>query len=84
MKKLIMFSASWCQPCQRVKPTFLAVKEQTPDVEMQIIDIDENEHLAQKYDIRAVPTFVLLNGDIVVAKTSGGVTAEKLKAFVNQ
>lgn len=84
MKKVIMFSASWCGPCQRVKPTFLTLKEQTSDVQMEVVDVDQASDLAQQYNIRAVPTFVLLNNDTEVARTSGGMTAEKLKSFINQ
>lgn len=84
MKKVIMFSASWCGPCQRTKPTFLNVKQQTTNVEMEVLDVDESAHMAERYNIRAVPTFVLLNGETEVARTSGGMTEEKLKAFINQ
>jgi thioredoxin 1 len=85
MKKVIMFSASWCGPCQRAKPTFLALKEELKDVQMEIVDVNQQEDLAHEHDIRAVPTFVLFNEeDDELARMSGGSTAEKLKAFINQ
>lgn len=84
MKKVIMFSASWCRPCQATKPTFNALKEELKDVTMEVVDVNEQEILAQEYDIRSVPTFVLLNGEEEVARMSGGASADKLKAFINQ
>ena len=79
-----MFSASWCRPCQATKPTFNALKEQLKDVTMEVVDVNEQEGLAQEYDIRSIPTFVLLNGEDEVARMSGGASADKLKAFINQ
>jgi thioredoxin 1 len=85
MKKVIMFSASWCGPFQKTKPTFLALKEELKDVELEFVDVNQNEDLAHEHDIRAVPTFVLFNseGD-ELARMSGGSTADKLKDFINQ
>jgi len=84
MKKLIMFSGAWCQPCQRTKPHFNTLKESVNSVEYQLVDVDEEMHLAEQFNIFAVPTFVLLNGTQEVARMSGGATVEKLKAFINQ
>ena len=79
-----MFSATWCGPCQRTKPNFLALKESVTDVECQLVDVDDEGHLAEKYNIMSVPTFVLLNDGAEVARMSGGTTTEKLKEFINQ
>lgn len=84
MKKVLMFSATWCGPCQRTKPAFNDFKESTKDVEAVLVDVDEQAHLAEKYNVRAVPTFVLLNNEVEVARMSGGATVEKIKSFVNQ
>jgi thioredoxin 1 len=84
MKKIIMFSAQWCAPCQRTKPVFNTLKESVTDVEYKLIDVDDEGYLAEQYNIRAVPTFVLLKDNVEVARTSGGMTADKLKAFINQ
>jgi thioredoxin 1 len=84
MKKVIMFSAAWCQPCKATKPTFNALKEELKDVTMEVVDVNEQEALAQEHEIRAVPTFVLFNGEDEVARMSGGASADKLKAFINQ
>lgn len=79
-----MFSASWCGPCKATKPAFNALKEELKDVTMEVVDVNEQEALAQEHEIRAVPTFVLFNGEDEVARMSGGANADKLKAFINQ
>ena len=84
MKKIMMFSAAWCGPCKATKPAFNALKEELKDVSMEVVDVNEQEALAQEYDIRAVPTFVLLKDNEEVARMSGGTSADKLRAFINQ
>ena len=84
MKKLIMFSGAWCQPCQRTKPAFNSLKESVTDVEYVLVDVDEQGNLAEQFNIRAVPTFVLLKDNSEIARMSGGATVDKLKAFINQ
>lgn len=84
MKKVLMFTASWCGPCQRTKPVFLALKEQVSDVQMELVDVDDKSDLANQYGIRSVPTFVLLKEEQEVARMSGGSNQDKLKAFINQ
>ena len=84
MKKIMMFSALWCSPCKATKPIFNSLKETTSDVEFTLIDVDEKGNLAEQFNIRAVPTFVLLKDNVEVARMSGGATADKLKAFINQ
>jgi len=84
MKKIIMFSATWCAPCQRTKPVFNTLKESANGVQYELVDVDEQAHVAEKYNIRAVPTFVLLKDNQEVARISGGATEERLKTFINQ
>jgi thioredoxin 1 len=84
MKKVIMFSGIWCQPCQKTKPHFLALQENVSDVECQIVDVDDEAHLAEQFNIHSVPTFVLLKDNTEVARISGGTTVEKLKEFISQ
>ncbi len=79
-----MFSAQWCSPCKATKPHFNTLKESVTDVEYQLVDVDEEGHLAEKFNIRAVPTFVLLKDNTEVARMSGGTSADKLRAFINQ
>ena len=79
-----MFSATWCGPCKATKPTFNSLKESVTDVEYQLVDVDDEGHLAEQFNIRAVPTFVLLKDNVEVARMSGGASADKLKAFINQ
>lgn len=70
LKKVIKLSASWCNPCKRLAPIFEEISklEEFKDVEFKSVDVDEDEDmLTEKYQIRSVPTVILVdeNGDSI-------------------
>jgi len=65
------FWASWCGPCKMMDPLFREAAVERPDVVFGKVNVDEEPKLAQKYEIRAIPTLlVIVDGKIV--KTSVG------------
>lgn len=59
--KVLVFSATWCDLCQRDKA--MLVQVEAMGVEVQVIDIDACPDLAQKYGVTSVPTyFIYVNG----------------------
>ena len=80
MKQLIKFSASWCQPCKALAGNMKYVD--FGDVEVKEVDIDENFDEAKKFNIRGVPTLVLLEDDVEIKRTSGVLMADKIEEFI--
>jgi thioredoxin 1 len=80
MKELLKFSASWCGPCKSLTNNLKNVD--LGDVKLIDIDVDEEFEKAAKYNIRGVPTLVLLEDGIEVKRTSGVLMADKIKEFV--
>ena len=64
---LVDFFAEWCGPCKAMKPVFDEAKQRLGDkVRIIKIDVDKNNILSQKLEIRSVPTLILyLNGKIM-------------------
>ena len=64
--------APWCGPCKIMDPVFAELSVERPDVVFGKVNVDEEPKLAQKYEIRAIPTMlVVVDGKVV--KTSVGV-----------
>ena len=78
---LLYFTASWCGPCQQIKPFLKELSESLKksgeyNIEFYMIDIDKNEEFCDKCNIRSVPTFFIMNGKDLLGNLSG---ADKTK-----
>ena len=78
---LLYFTASWCGPCQQIKPFLKELSESLKksgeyNIEFYMIDIDKNEEFSDKCNIRSVPTFFIMNGKDLLGNLSG---ADKTK-----
>lgn len=81
MKKILAFTASWCQPCKNFKPILEQISREIP---VEFIDVDSNPHMTTTYGIRNVPTIVILNNGRAVAKQSGVLTESQIKNLWSQ
>ncbi|MEH1006697.1 thioredoxin [Winogradskyella sp. ECml5-4] len=69
---LVDFFADWCGPCKMLSPILKQVKEAMgEDVSIIKIDVDKNQALASKYQVRGVPTMLLFKNGKQVWRQSG-------------
>jgi len=83
--KVLYFTAKWCGPCKAFKKTWEAVStsELKDKMTFQLVDVDNETELAQKYTIRQVPTFVVLgDDDKEVKRVSGAMPEAAFKDWV--
>ena len=85
MKKLMHFTATWCLPCKQMKPAIEEFRFSNKDVEYHNIDVDlpENAELVKDFEIRGVPTFIILTDNVVTNRHTGIATKDKLESLVN-
>ncbi|XP_076922476.1 thioredoxin H2-like [Bidens hawaiensis] len=57
---VIDFSAAWCGPCKFIEPAVHDLAVEFSDVDFIKIDIDELPDVANDFDVKAMPTFVLV------------------------
>lgn len=82
---LIDFSAEWCGPCKMMPPILKQVKEALGDqVKILKIDVDKNQAVAQKLQIRNVPTIALYKNGNQLFRQAGVLQADYLIQLVKQ
>lgn len=65
------FTASWCGPCQAIAPMIEEMARTHPKITFIKIDIDENQETPSKFNVSAVPTFILFKNGQVAGEVKG-------------
>jgi len=69
---LIDFYADWCGPCKTLAPILKDVKSELGEkVKIVKIDVDKNQSLAAKYQVRGVPTMMIFKDGKQLWRESG-------------
>ena len=80
---LVDFYADWCQPCKMVTPILEQVKSELGDkVKIIKINVDNNQEVSAKYNIRSIPTLMLFKQGEVKWNQAGVLPAEQIKQIV--
>ena len=69
---LVDFYADWCAPCKAMNPILKSVKSKMGDqIKILKINIDKNQAVANKFNVRGIPTFILFQGNEIKWRKSG-------------
>lgn len=81
---LVDFFAEWCGPCKMMAPILEDVKKQMKDqVTILKVDVDKNQAIAQKLQIRGVPTLVMYKSGKQLWRQSGVIQSSDLLQIIN-
>ena len=82
---VVDFWAPWCGPCKMIGPV---LEDVAGDMEGKIkvvkINVDENPDTAPKYNVRGIPTLLVVKGGEVVATKVGAVSKSQLVDFIEK
>jgi len=82
---LVDFYATWCGPCQLMHPILDDVKEAVGDkASILKIDVDKNQELASKYQVRGVPTIMVFKNGEQLFRQSGVLQKNELVELLNK
>ena len=80
---LVDFFADWCGPCKMLAPILKDAKAELGDmVKIVKIDVDKNQPLAEKYQVRGVPTLILFKSGQQLWRQSGVLQKHELVQLV--
>lgn len=82
---IVDFSATWCPPCQQLKPIFKKLADDFRGrISFVTIDVDENQDLAMSYQVQSIPMLVFINPDGQIQNTIVGFqNRDQLLAAIN-
>jgi len=83
--KVLKFGAVWCPGCLIMKPLWEEIEKETPWLETEYFDVDENPELVKKYEMDTFPTFIFLDkGGEEIERLVGELSKEKILEKINE
>lgn len=79
---LVDFNAQWCGPCKSMKPMLEELAAADPAYKIVSVDIDEEDELAEDYDIGSIPCLVVFKNGEEVDRSVGLISKDAIAALV--
>ena len=84
-KIIVEFWAEWCGPCRMMKPIFEKVAtENSSDVQMYTMNVDQNQGAAASLGIRSIPTIKMFNTGEIVDTKVGVLNESQINGLVTE
>ena len=82
---LVDLWATWCGPCRMVSPALERLAtERAGELKLVKVDVDQAPRLSQRFEVRAVPTLMVLRDGEVLARQPGAAPEPALRTWLNQ
>lgn len=80
MSHVLYFTAEWCNPCQRTRPVAEELKREGA-IDFLFIDADTEIELLEKFGIKSIPTYILIENGLEVNRMNGAKTRDEFLKF---
>jgi len=78
------FYADWCGPCKTQDPILDELEDEWESVEFEKVNVDEEQDVANEYQVRSLPTLIVENDDGIVDRFVGVTQADDLEAALEK
>ena len=82
MKSILYFTAEWCNPCKKTKPIVEQLNTEQIMAKFFIIDVDSDIERTKDFEIRSVPTFVVMKDNKEIYRVTGAQTRQQLEELI--
>ncbi|MDX1533878.1 MAG: thioredoxin [Nitrosopumilaceae archaeon] len=70
---LVDFWSEWCGPCRAMHPIFDRMAKKYRQIKFGRVNVDQNQPIAQRFQVQAIPTFIMFKNGEVVDRMMGAV-----------
>ena len=81
---LVDFWAEWCPPCRMFGPVFEKASEKHPDAVFGKVDTEAQPEVAAAFDIRSIPTLMIIRDNIMLYAQPGALPAGALEELITK
>ena len=81
---VIDFWAPWCAPCRGFLPILEKASESHPEIAFCRVNTEENKELAQAFEVKSIPTLVVIRERIMIASQPGMLPEDVLEDLIEK
>lgn len=79
---LVDFNAGWCGPCKAMRPMLDELAVDNPKYKIASVDIDEEDELAEEYEVASIPCLVVFKGGEETKRSIGLIPKDSIAALM--
>ena len=81
-KVLVDFNAEWCGPCKMLKPVIEEFAESQDEIKVVSVNIDDEEDLAEEYNVSSIPCLVVFEEGKEVKRNVGFISKDDVEKLI--
>ena len=79
---LVDFNATWCGPCRSMRPMLDELADNNPKYKIVSVDIDEEDELAEEYEVASIPCLVVFKNGKETDRSVGLIPKDSIAALM--